>query len=408
MLGGIDVKAFKIMLGNLKRDSLHNVVMFIFVGLSVFFMDITLSEFMQMNYINNAIKSCGLYEDYIYAAPPNKLTAGDKAPTRETLWNYEKETLGQLLHNGVIEDWFMMERSNEPISNRVNSEGELYDRAMCYYYPRGLTDEIHFPLSRGKWFDKYDESDFPPIIVGSELAGRFKVGKVVSLYRYSENDYKEYRVIGVLKRNTMLLSLGAGGSGMDLNSCFDDGGDCNRSIIFSVDEIDDPYARGGVIIKSSEENKQAVFDEFADIGYMFTFKELSDAAERNNRTLTEMQSVIFVLMLIVCIAGVSSGNLLSTIACKKKYAVYFMCGMEWKTGVLITLAEGVIKLIFPSAIGYAMFLKWFDNNGYETMRLTEANIIITVLFVGIIFILTSLLPLIEIRKTAPVKIISEM
>lgn len=404
------MRALKIMLGNLKRDTLHNIVMFVFVTLSVFFMDITLSEFMQMNYINNAIKSCGLYEEYIYAEPPNKLIGGDNTPSQEVLWNYERETIERLQHNGVIEDWFMMDRSNEPISDRVNSDGEFYDRAMCYYYPRGLTDEIHFPLSRGKWFDKYhdDNDDIPPIIVGSDLAGKYKVGKVVSLYRYSEKAYREYRVIGVLKRNTMLLRLGDGGSGMDLNSCFDDGGDCNRSIIFSFDEIDDPYARGGVIIKASEENKQAVFDELADIGYMFTFKELSDAAERNNRTLTEMQSVIFALMMIVCVAGVSSGNLLSTIACKKKYSVYFMCGMEWKTGVLITLTEGVIKLIIPAAMGYAMFLKWFEGNGYETMRLTEANIIITVLFVGIIFLLTSLLPLIEIKKTAPVRIISEM
>lgn len=401
------MKSLKIMLGNLRRDLLHNAVMFVFVGLSVFFMNITLSEFMHLNYINNAIKSCGLYEEYIYAEPPSKRFGGDNAPSREELWSYEQETLERLLHNGVIEEWIIMDRSNEPISLRENSDGELCDRAKCYYYPRGLLNEIHFPLSRGKWFDKYD-GEAPPIIVGSDFAGRFKIGEVVSLYRYSENGYKEYRVIGVLKRNTMLLSLGAGGSGMSLNSCFDDGGDCNKSIIFCVDEIEDKYARGGVIIKATEENKQAVFDELADIGYMFTFRELSDAAEFNNRTLTEMQSVIFALMLIVCIAGVSSGNLLSTIASKKKYAVYFMCGMEWKTGVLITVAEGVIKLIFPSLIGYAMFLKWFEENGYETMRLTEANVIITVLFVGLIFLLTSLLPLVEIHKTEPVKIITEM
>lgn len=403
------MKPLKIMFSNLKKDALHNIIMIVFVALSVFFMDITLSEFMHMNYINNAIKNCGLYEEYIYAEPPSKRVGGDSAELRQSLWSDEKETLERFKSDGVIEGWYMMDQTGEPISDRVNSEGDWYDRAECYYYPRELVQEMRFPLSKGKWFDKYDyDDDIPPIIVGSDLAHRFKVGKVVSLYRSAFKEYREYRVIGVLRRNTMLLSLGAGGSGMDLNSCFDAGDECNRAIIFCEDEIDDPYSRGGVIIKVSEENKQKVFDELADIGYMFTFKELSDAAEYNNRTLTEMQSVIFILMMIVCIAGVSSGNLLSTIACKKKYAVYFMCGMEWRTGVLITLAESVVKLVVPAGIGYAMFLDWYNKNGYQTMRLTEANIIITALFVGLIFLLTSLMPLLDIKKTAPVKIITEM
>lgn len=403
------MKPLKIMFSNLKKDALHNIIMIVFVALSVFFMDITLSEFMHMNYINNAVKSCGLYEEYIYAEPPSKHISGDGMDLHGALWDYEMETLERFRNDGVIEAWYMMDHTNEPVTDSVNSDGEWFDRAECYYYPRELANEISFPLSRGKWFDKYSDDDgIPPVIVGSDFALRFKVGEVVSLYRPSLKEYRDYRVIGVLRRNTMLLRLGAGGSGMDLNSCFDSGDKCNGSIIFCEDEINDPYARGGVIIKVPEENKQTVFDELADIGYMFSFKELSDTAEYNNRTLTEMQSVIFILMMIVCIAGVSSGNLLSTIACKKKYAVYFMCGMEWRTGMLITLAESVIKLVIPAGIGYAMFLDWYGKNGFESMRLTEANVIVTVLFVGLIFLLTSLMPLLDIKKTAPVKIITEM
>lgn len=403
------MKPLKIIFSNLKKDALHNIIMIVFVALSVFFMDITLSEFMHMNYINNAVKSCGLYEEYIYAEPPSKHLVGDGMELTASLWDYEKETLERFKKDGVIEAWYSMDRTGELLSDHQNSEGNYDDRMTAYHYPRELLNEMSFPLSRGKWFDKYESDDgIPPIIVGSDLARRFKVGEIVSLYRSSFKGYRDYRVIGVLRRNTMLLSLGAGGSGMDLNSCFDAGDKCNGSIIFCEDEINDPFARGGVIIKVSEENRQAVFDELADIGYMFSFKELSDTAEYNNRNLTEMQSVIFILMMIVCITGVSSGNLLSTIACKKKYAVYFMCGMEWRTGMLISLAESVIKLVIPAGIGYAMFLDWYGKNGFESMRLTEANVIVTVLFVGLIFLLTSLMPLLDIKKTAPVKIITEM
>lgn len=403
------MKPLKIILSNLKKDALHNIIMVVFVALSVFFMDITLSEFMHMNYINNAVKSCGLYDDYIYAEPPSKHLVGNGTELTSSLWDYEMETLERFKEDGVIESWYSMDHANAPITDSVNSDGEWFDRAECYYYPRELLNEMSFPLSRGKWFDKYESDDgIPPIVVGSDLASRFKLGEVVQIFHGTWKETKNYRVIGVLRRNTMLLSLGAGGSGMDLNSCFDSGDDCNGSIIFCDDEINDPYAYGGVVIKVSEENRQTVFDELADIGYMFSFKELSDTAEYNNRNLTEMQSVIFILMMIVCITGVSSGNLLSTIALKKKYAVYFMCGMEWRTGVLISLAESVIKLVVPAGIGYAMFLDHYGKYGFESMRLTEANVIVTVLFVGLIFLLTSLMPLFDIKKTAPVKIITEM
>ncbi|MDE7230369.1 MAG: ABC transporter permease [Oscillospiraceae bacterium] len=403
------MKPLKIILSNLKKDAVHNLIMIVFVALSVFFMDITLSEFMHMNYINNAVKNCGLYEEYIYAAPPSKHIVGDGMDLHNSLWEYEKETLERFKRDGVIEVWYSMDRASELLSDHQNSEGLYDDRIISYHYPRELLNEMSFPLSRGKWFDKYESDDgIPPIVVGSDLASRFKVGEVVQICHGTWKETKNYRVIGVLRRNTMLLSLGAGGSGMDLNSCFDSGDDCNGSIIFCDDEINDPYAYGGVVIKVSEENRQKVFDELADIGYMFSFKELSDAAEYNNRNLTEMQSVIFILMMIVCVTGVSSGNLLSTIALKKKYAVYFMCGMEWRTGVMISLAENVIKLVIPAGIGYAMFLDWYGKNGFENMRLTEANVIVTVLFVGLIFLLTSLMPLLNIKKTAPVKIITEM
>ncbi len=236
--------------------------------------------------------------------------------------------------------------------------------------------------------------------MGSDLKRRFKVGEKFSLF----NSDKEYLVIGVLERNAMLLVQGAGGNGMDLNSVFEIE---NNAIIEAVDEIDPRFTSHSALIKTANGNSGEVFKALGDISYTFTFEELAQSAYENNRYLTEMQTTLFVLMMVVCIAGVSSGNLLSAISRKKQYAVYFMCGMEWRSALWITFSEGVIKLILPAAVGCGMFMDWCVKRDYWQLRVTSANVIITIIFLAAIFLMTSLLPLLDIKRTSPVRIIVE-
>lgn len=264
-----------------------------------------------------------------------------------------------------------------------------------------MVADLKFPVSRGIWFDKFDFNDSTiPVVVGSELARRFRVGEKISVY---DND-NVFVVIGVLERNAMVLDSGMGGNGANINGLFEIG---NNTIIAINDEQDGNSLRGA-IIKVCPENQIAVFNAIGNISYTFTFKDISDKAYSENRLATEIQTIIFFLMMIVCIAGVSSGNLISSIDRKKKYAIYFFCGMNWSTGVLLTLEECLIKLVIPTALGYIVFYKWCVTRDFYTLRVTEINLIVTVVFLFGIFFLTSLAPLFNIKRTSPVKIISEI
>lgn len=203
----------------------------------------------------------------------------------------------------------------------------------------------------------------------------------------------------------MFLTADGGGNGLDLNDFFETK---NNVIIIGGGERTDDYYIGGTVIKAASQYQQTVLDKLSDISYTFTFKVLSDTAYESNRLITEMQTIVFVLMMVVCIAGVSSGNLLATISCKKRYAIYFMCGMEWKTGFWITFAESLIKLATPASIGYTASYRWAVDRDFYALRVTEINIIMTVIFIVVIFLLTSLMPLYNIKRTSPVKILSEM
>ena len=384
------LKLFKIIFDNMKKDLLHNSIMIVFVGISVFLMNISLSRFIHQEYINNIVREYGLYNNYMYAAPPDKAAYERDAGLKTAALKYVRAQLEDLKTDGIIENYFAMAHFTHGMEN-----------IEYMLYPKELALDIRFPLSKGKWFDDDNGKDCTPVIVGSGLAGMFKVGETVELMGINGKCV----VIGILERDTMILTIGAGGNGVDLNSTFVAG---NNMVIACVPHIEEMDDNGGTIIKTSSQNQKEVLNRISDIAYTFTFKELAKLAYERNRLMTEMQTTVFILMMVVCTVGVSSGNLLATISCKKRYAIYFLCGMDWETGVWATIAESLVKLVIPAVAGYALFYKWCLEQNFWALRVTDVNLIVTIAFLVVIFLLTSLKPLLDIKHTSPVRIIAEM
>lgn len=391
-------KDLKIIFGNIKGNMLRCIIGVVFVGVSTFLMNVSLSRFMYQEYLNSLVRDCGLYKNYMYSAPPDKgvyYQNDNSTDLRADALHYVQDNLMELEDEGKIEAFFSAASFNGPITDDID------ERAYYLLYPKEFLCDIKFPTAMGEWFDKYDFNDNAiPVVIGCDLAAKYKIG---CKYKFRGID-TEVRIIGVLDKNAMVLRCGAGGNGIDLNSVFRKGNDV---IVACVDNMDFSNSSGATIIKVSEQYQQNVLDCISDIVYTFSFKELSDTAYENNRLITEMQFVIFALMMIVCITGVSSSNLLETIRCKKKYAVYFMCGMDWKRCIRISFIESLFNLIIPTLIGYIAFLKWCEEQNFSALRITNTNVLVTTFFIIFVFVLTSLRPLIDIKNTSPVKIISE-
>lgn len=391
-------KYIKIILGNTKNNLLRRIIGMVIVGISIFLLNVTLSRFMYQEYLNSLVRDCGLYNNYMYSAPPDKdvyFQDDNSTDLRAAALNYVHDNLEKLRAEGEIFDFYNAASFNGPIADNPD------ERAYYLLYPKDFLCDIKFPITKGVWFDKYNFDDNTiPAVIGSDLAAKYKIG---GKYKFRGID-TEVKIIGVLDKNAMVLRCGAGGNGIDLNSVFINGNDV---IIACTDNMDYSVGSGATIIKVSEQYQHNVLDCISDIVYTFSFKELSDTAYENNRLITEMQFVVFALMMVVCITGVSSNNLLETIRCKKKYAIYFMCGMNWKCCIRISFIDGLINLIIPTLMGYTAFLKWREGQDFNVLRITNANIILTILFIISVFALTSLMPLLDIKNTSPVKIISE-
>lgn len=395
-------KYFTIIAKNIKQDTARNIIMTVFVGISVFLMNISLSRFMHREYINSLVRGCGLYDNYMYSASPDKSAyfadngSDNERNLREAAVEFIRRQLGALKDEGKVEAFYGTEIFSAPISDDIN------DRAKFIFYPKELVNDIKFPVSSGKWFgDHSSDDEYIPIVIGSDLSSRYKIGDIVTFSFLN----KKAAVIGKLERNALVLTIGAGGSGVDLNDLFSLG---NNAVIACVNADEISSEMGGTIIKAAPQYRKDVLKSIADVSYTFTFEDLSERAYASNKLLTEMQTVVFVLMMIVCVAGVSSGNLMETINCRKRYAVYFMCGMDWSVCVRITLVESLIKLIIPSVLGYWGFLMWCAEQDLYALRITNLNVFITIILIAAVFFLTALKPLSDIKKTSPVKIISEV
>ena len=394
------IRDLRIILRNAGNDLLRGIIVMLFVGASTLLMNVSLSRYTYQEYINSLVRDCGLYDSYMYAAPPDKsayFRVDSPTDLRAAALSYVQDGLAELMAEGVVEAFYGAASFNGPVSDDPD------ERAYYLLYPGEFLRDISFPTPRGVWFDKLSQNEpdntCPAAVIGSGLAKRYKPG---GMYKF-RGLATEVRIIGVLSDNAMVLKCGAGGNGTDLNTMFRSGNDV---IIVCADDISIPNGSGAALIKASGQGQQRVLECISDIVYTFTFRELADTAYENNRLISEMQSVVFVLMMVVCIAGVSSSNLMKTIQCIKKYAVYFMCGMDWRHCIRISAIEGAVGLAIPALMGYAAFLRWCAEQDYSALRVTSANPLLSAGFVICIYALTSLVPLIDIKNTSPVRIIS--
>lgn len=376
-----------IVLKSFKKHFFRNIIAMIFVMLSVMMMNISFSHYMNEIYLNNLVKSSGL-EGFYYISPISKSYA-DKTKTV----NYITEKVEEMKAKGEIEGCYYLENGNAPIKH-----GSAAERANFVFCGSDLLMDIKYPLSKGTWFDEYDNknSGLVPVAISYDLSYKFKIGEEFDLLG------KRYVIIGVLERNSQVLTSGAGGTGLNLSSVFDNSANtvivCGDGPFNMVDNI---IVKGGL---SGGEN----FDALNNIAHVVSFDELSKRYSEDNKELLTMQTTIFMLMLLVGIISTSSNNFLLSIINRKKYSVYYLCGMEWKTAAVISFVEAAVKLIIPAIAGYILFLIYCGQNQYNALMINGANILFTVVFLIVMFLLTSLKPLLDISRVSPVKIISEV
>jgi hypothetical protein len=309
---------------------------------------------------------------------------------------YMKEELEEAKTDGNIVNYFKVSQANLPLN-------EVEDiRADGFFASEDLLKELSFDVTEGEWFDTYcangQKGDLVPIVIGHNLKSKYEIGEVINLDSY---DIKCI-VIGILKDNTRFINPNTSGNNMDLNQATQIAD--NMVIVAKEDEDADTF-----LIRLPEEDhdvsEQIVLEKIADVAGTFSYRYMADKAYQDNIWLTEMQTTLAILALLVCTVGIGCGNLISFVKGKRRQAVYLLCGMSQKTSIYISVVENVIKLYIPAIFGLCFFYRYCRKQDYSNVYVDGWNVVITVVIITIIFASTLFRTRIIARDDSALKII---
>ena len=118
-----------------------------------------------------------------------------------------------------------------------------------------------------------------------------------------------------------------------------------------------------------------------------------------------MQTTLSILALLICIVGMKCGNLLSFVKGKRRLAVYFLCGMDKRTSILVVLLEGILKLYVPAVIGFNLFYSYCRKQLFDGLYVDFMNAFFTVVIITFIFVGTLIRTLQISKKNEELKIL---
>lgn len=377
---------------NYRRHFLRNVVMSCFVVLAVFLLNLFASNFRYCEYLNNLVKNVGLYDNYLYVGSPYKAAFIDSEDYDEKLvTTYVLEELERLKQEGDIESYA-----------RVAIYG-TGDGGSCVETTVELLQSLSYPVERGRWFSEkdYDYGGAVPVVIGSDLAGKYKIGETF----FCSSVGGDAVVIGVLKKNTKFLMRNVSGNGIDLNSI---SRSCDDLMVIGTWNDDVFTSVCPIFVRlTSMDHADAVFNAIGDIVDTFSFQDLADRAYSDNLYLVRMQGILAFLAVMVCITCIGCGNMLVSSDNRNSQAIYHLCGMGEKMGKALVVADCIVRLYIPAIIGVLVFYRYCAEMDFYTMYVDFWNGFVTMLIMTIAMIFTSIRPLIKVMTVSPVDIIQE-
>ncbi len=375
---------------NYRRHFIRNVLMSLLVILAVFILNFFASNLRYCEYLNNLVKSVGLYGDYMYVGIP--VTYSDlngKNSDEAAVSQYISEELAALKQEGYIEDFSKMQYAGDCVKASVE-----------------LLKDLSYIVERGRWFSEEDcvmgEDGIVPVVIGSNLAKEYRVGDT---FYCSETDSMA-RVIGVLKKNTFFLIGNVGGNGISLSDFSVYSDDLTVIGTFSEDEY---MSNSPFFVKlSSPEYEDVVFEAIADIVDTFSFREMADRAYNENIYIARINGTLAFMAIVVCVTCVACGNMLASSDNRRCQAVYNLCGMEEKTANTLVVVDAVLKVFISAIIGVIVFYRYCGSRSIGSIYLDVWNGVVTMAAMAIVIVFTSVMPVMKLMKVSPVSIIGEL
>jgi hypothetical protein len=317
----------------------------------------------------------------------------------------------------------------QPIIHEVLVDNKQY---LTISYGEKTSEYLRIPLKKGCWYTETESADYVPCVV----RGDYEVGDIIRLpinYEKIEIDKSliskeelsdnpnlkprteaepvsiNFKVCGVLEDKYRILTFATASNNLTLERLFDK---IARTPILLVSQKDlskfdiniDFYPNKNCICFMQTEDpkiKQQIADDFKAQSWVVPFEYAYDESKNelslNIETLIPLMISIFFIGLVsaVCLTLLNAYNHI------RIFSIYYICGMNWKSGFLLILSY-VMCLLCSATFVFTGLIILFGNS-LNTIIINSWNVIFTVAILVLFAVISLAAPYFLLKKEQPLK-----
>lgn len=308
--------------------------------------------------------------------------------------------------------------------NNVYSVQLQNPNILTYLYDSPLIKDLYFDLSSGNGFENIDiENNEIPIIISESLQDVYKLNNVyefsiIELEKITDTNFKEkffkVKVIGVLKNQSYIYGFSTNQYDLQTSDLFSKTNNNEKFIIMPMLEdfkknaniiVDGKFTLEiedmGIFMKNSY---QKVIDE--GLGRFLNIENIENNFYTNFINFYDYNIQLFIIVYLFIIVSIGGYNLLATLKYKRLFTIYYINGMQWKTGILLVTIRNFLLIMLPTIIT-SIILNVYTQR-YEISIFNIKTILITCMLYFIVFLITTIGMIFTLNKIKPSEVLKEV
>lgn len=282
-------------------------------------------------------------------------------------------------------------------------------------YDKEIYNTIKLPLSEGKWFqnDISFNGEFPVIITDAlkdiyPLDSEFEL-KIDSIEGNQKEIIIKCKVIGILKKSGYIFLGGSNHSYPSVSDLFSKTTSKDKVIIVPNLFEEEPryWAYKGMIIKCTNLEKVSNMIKSDGIGELHNINKLIENEDDNVIIYNEQKIYEYILVFIFILISISGYNTLANLDYRRILTVYYINGLTWRKGIILLTVRNFLLILIPTIIS-SVISNIIVCNVKTIYTFDIKNVCITVVLYLIVFIITTLITILNLKKQKPIEILREV
>jgi hypothetical protein len=271
------------------------------------------------------------------------------------------------------------------------------------FLTKELAEGLKYSNIEGEWVDSQNTS-VPQAIIPQELSKKYRIGHTYTVNEIDEKQKITFKVVGVLKNNCMFyLPNDSYGSLI--------GSDYHNILIYSKENRKNHEVNQEPVFLAKFKDKDTLNTwilESGSVGEIKGVQKLHDAWEEE-RTYQVGELIVPGLVggvvFILCIVGMISFNLLTTVSKEKCYGIFYLNGATKKVTYLIQIVTDIVP-VFSAMVFSQIVLFWTDVKK-NTDLFSKTEFVFSSLVCLIVMIIAAYISISGISKKNPINIIEK-